>query len=177
MRRVEPDTIWIPPPPPDTVRIFEDRPPPPVGEAASVCLSTGQNVPVVLTAEGDTLVGPDGTSIRELRPVVDFAGAYAGGTPWFERGEDIVFEQRRFYPSGTPFSMDCEQILRVGAYQGVPVFADRSVIRPLDVLFIPVRVGWWQRYVWGGDPSAGHSWRRPGRRAAAESPPNARARQ
>ncbi|NIQ53688.1 MAG: hypothetical protein GWN71_09810, partial [Gammaproteobacteria bacterium] len=44
------------------------------------------------------------------------------------------------------FPVDCRQILRVGIYEGVPVFSTVSARRPLSVLFIPVRPGVWQRY-------------------------------
>lgn len=148
MERVEPDTIWIPPPPPDTVRIVEGEGSPArlEGEAATVCLSTGQAAPIRITAAGDTLVGPAATPIDQLRPVVDFAGGYAFGQGWFESGEDVDFEGASFERSADAFPIECGEILRVGVYQGVPVFADRAALRPLDVIFVPVRVGLWQRY-------------------------------
>jgi len=149
MRRTEPDTIWIPPPPPDTVIVTittATTAPPPVGEEATLCLSTGQNVPIRVTAQGDTLVAPAWVPIRAMRPAVVFAGGYASGAFWFEDDEVIEFEGGDFGKSDDTFPIDCDQILRVGVYEGVPVFADRAAERPLDVLFIPVRVGLWQRY-------------------------------
>lgn len=147
MERVEPDTIRIPPPPPDTVVIdARTAPSEPEGEPATVCLSTGQGAPVRITAAGDTLVGPSGTPIAELRPIVDFAGQYAAGALWYERRDDIQFEGDRFVPVGGPFDITCGEILRVGAYQGIPLFADRDAIRPLEAVFVPVRIGVWQRY-------------------------------
>jgi len=145
---VEPDTIWIPAPPPDTVLVAGGpaSPPPLEGEPAMICLSTGQNAPIQITEAGDTLVGPRGIPIEELRPAVDFAGVYAEATPWFLSGAEVLFEGGRFRQGGAPFAIDCGEILRVGQYQGIPVYADRSVIRPLGVIFIPVRVGLWQRY-------------------------------
>ncbi len=146
MERVEPDTIWIPPPPPDTIVVGETAAPTPVGQPASVCLSTGQNAPIRITEAGDTLVGPSGTPISDLRPVVDFAGGYARGAEWYERGGEILFEGERFVPMGEPFDVDCGQVLRVGSYQGVPVFADRAAVRPIEVLFVPVALGVWRRF-------------------------------
>ena len=146
MERVEPDTIRIPPPPPDTVIVDTRAPVEPEGEPASVCLSTGQSAPVRVTAAGDTLVGPSGTPISELRPIVDFAGQYAAGALWYEQRDDIQFEGDRFVPVGGPFDITCGEILRVGAYQGIPLFADRDAIRPLEEVFVPVRIGVWQRY-------------------------------
>ena len=147
MGRTEPDTIWIPPPPPDTVVIGGVAAPLQLdGEPASVCLSTGQQAPIRITAQGDTLVGPSATPIEALRPVVDFAGGYASGAGWFESDADIVFEGGNFRKTADAFPIECGEILRVGLHQGVPVFADRAALRPLDVIFIAVRVGLWQRY-------------------------------
>jgi hypothetical protein len=149
MRRTQPDTIFIPPPPPDTVFVnlgAGATPTVPEGEPANICLATGRSAQVVITAQGDTLVGPTGVSIQSIRPVVDFVGAYAAGAFWFENGERITFEGANFGRSDDAFPIDCEQILRVGIYQGVPVFAGRDAERPLVVLFIPVRPGMWQRY-------------------------------
>jgi hypothetical protein len=146
MRRAEPDTIFIPPPPPDTVIVQVESAPVPAGERAELCLSTGQNVPVLVTAAGDTLAGPDYAPIRELRPVLDFAGSYASGAFWHESGEPITFEGNVFGRAPDQFPIDCNQILRVGVHQGVPLFADVAAERPLVVLFVPVRPGVWRRY-------------------------------
>jgi len=147
MRRTQPDTIFIPAPPPDTVVVtVGETPPPPEGEATTICLSTGRNAEVVITAQGDTLVGPTAVPIASLRPVVDFVGGYAGGAFWFENGEQVVFEGATFGKSDDAFPIDCDQILRVGVYEGIPVFADRAAERPLVIVFLPVRPGLWQRY-------------------------------
>jgi hypothetical protein len=149
MRRSVPDTIYIPPPPPDTVLI---APAPgagvPVleGTPATICLSTGRNVPIRVTAAGDTLVGPLGTPVREVNPVLVFAGAYAGTAFWYQNEEVIVFEGGDFRPAGDAFPIDCDQILRVGVYQGVPVFAVITAERPLSFVFLPVEPGIWRRY-------------------------------
>jgi hypothetical protein len=148
MRRVEPDTIFIPPPPPDTVRIGV------VGETgellggaeSTICLSTGQNILIRVDAVGDTLVGSGAVPLDDLRPGLDFAGSYAAGAFWYQDDQVIVFEGGDFGKSPDVFPMDCAQILRVGMYQGVPVFAVISARRPLDVIFVPVRPGVWHRY-------------------------------
>lgn len=162
MRRSEPDTIFIPPPPPDTVivNVAGDLLPPVVGEESTVCLSTGQNVPIRTTEQGDTLVGPNWVPVRSMRPAVSFAGAYAEGAFWYEDDQVIVFEGGDFAKSDDLFPIDCIQILRVGLYEGVPVFAVITALRPLDAIFIPVRVGVWQRYERGSLPGA-TEWRGP----------------
>jgi hypothetical protein len=147
MRRVEPDTIYIPPPPPDTVVVeVEGAVVPTDAEEASICLSTGQNVPLLVTAQGDTLIGPDNASLRELRPALGFAGTYAGYAFWYQDDQAIVFEGGDFRKSDDTFPVDCAQILRVGIHEGVPVFAVLDASRPFQVIFIPVSPGVWQRY-------------------------------
>lgn len=148
MRRAEPDTIYIPPPPPDTIVVDTGVRPRVTNEGvpASVCLSTGQNVPIRITSAGDTLVGPEQLPLRDLGPGIVFAGTYAGNAFWYQDDEVIVFEGGDFGKSDDTFPVDCSQILRVGVYEGVPVFAVISASRPLDVIFIPVRPGVWHRY-------------------------------
>ncbi len=148
MRRVEPDTIRIPAPPPDTVIVRSEvtAVPTPVGEDIVVCLATGQNIPLRVTAAGDTLVGPTFAPLESLRPAMTFAGGYAGGAFWYEGNAVITFEGADFGKLGDTFPIDCDQIARVGQNQGVPLFADRAAERPLVILFVPVRPGAWARY-------------------------------
>ena len=148
MARTEPDTIFIPPPPPDTivVRVSAGAAPVLDGVASSICLSTGQNVPVRVTAAGDTLIGPASVPLRSVRPGLVLAGTYAGNAFWYQDGEVVIFEGGDFGQADDVFPIDCDQILRVGVYQGVPVFAVITAQRPLDVIFIPVRPGLWHRY-------------------------------
>ena len=146
MQRMEPDTIFIPPPPPDTVMVGTAAPPVPPGDDAQICLSTGQSVPIRITLAGDTLVGPEYVSLAAVRPLLDFAGAYAGGAFWYENGAPISFEGNVFGRSPDAFPIDCGQVLRVGVHEGVPLFADVAAERPLSMLFVPVRPGVWRRY-------------------------------
>ena len=147
MRRTVPDTVIIPAPPPDTVIVSTGiAAPEPVGDPTTLCLSTGRNVDVYLTTAGDTLVGPGSASLESLRPAMDFAGVYAAGAFWFENSDPILFEEASYGRAPDTFPIDCEQILRVGVYEGIPVFADRSARRPLVVIFVPARPGSWARY-------------------------------
>lgn len=148
MRRTEPDTIYIPPPPPDTVLLDNSLSSlsVEVGEPTSICLATGQNVPVQVNAVGDTLVGTPPVPVGSLRPAMTFAGNYAGSAFWYLDDEVVLFEGGDFQKSHDTFPIDCDQILRVGVFQGVPVFAVISAQRPLEVIFVPVRPGVWQRY-------------------------------
>lgn len=152
MARIEPDTIFMRAPPPDTVivRVPEGAAPVFEGREVNICLSTGQNIPLRVTIAGDTLVGRAGLPIRLLRPGLVFAGRYAGNAFWYQNDEVITFEGDDFARSAETFPIDCDQILRVGVYQGIPIFGVISARRPLDVLFVPVRPGVWHRYERGG---------------------------
>ncbi len=150
MARPAPDTVQLPAPPPDTVVVTREVAPPlPTGTAATICLSTGQNQDILITAEGDTLVGPNRVSVRELGPGVAFAGAYAAGEEWFETDQDIRFERATYSKSGGEIGLDCNDIMRVGEHMGVPLFADRSATQPYQMLYVPVRPGVWQAYETG----------------------------
>lgn len=150
--RVAPDTVRIPAPPPDTVEITR---PLPTGTPASVCLATGENMRVWVSAQGDTLVGPDRSAINTLRPGVTFAGAYAGGADWYAGGTPITFEKTSYNKTGNEVRLDCTQITRVGETMGVPLFAMRGEARPFEVLYVPVRPGIWQAYHVGPRRSRG----------------------
>lgn len=148
--RPGPDTVALPAPPPDTV--FMDRtvePPLPTGTPATLCLATGAAVQVFVTAQQDTLVGPSRTSLADLRPALDFAGAYAGGQDWFTGDESLSLDDREYSKSGETVQLNCANIMQVGEHEGVPVFAERSQERPYDMVYVPVRPGVWQGYEHG----------------------------
>lgn len=148
--RPAPDTVTLPAPPPDTT--FVERmvePELPTGTPTTICLSTGASVQVYVTPQLDTLVGPSRVSVRDLRPGIVFAGVYAENQQWFVDDEEIELERRAFSRSGNPRSLNCNDIMRVGEYEGVPLFAERSAERPLEMIFVPVRPGVWQAYEYG----------------------------
>jgi len=150
LERPQPQVIQLPAPPADTVRITREvERPLPDGTPATVCLATGENADIRVTAQGDTLVGPTRASIKTLRPGVVFAGTYAEGRDWFTSGADITFEKARYTKSGGEVRLDCAQIMRVGENLGVPLFAMRSAERPYQTIYVPVRPGVWQAYQTG----------------------------
>lgn len=148
IERVKPDTIRLPAPPPDTITITREVAAPlPTGQATSICLATGENIEVLVTAQGDTLVGPSRTSIRVLRTAgVVFAGEYAQGRSWFDQDQPITFDNRPFQKSGGEVRLNCPDLMRVGDYQGVPLFVTRGAAAPYPQLYVPVRPGVWQMY-------------------------------
>lgn len=146
MARIEPDTIFIPPPPPDTVIVNVAAAAEPTGEEAALCLSTGQSIPIRLASDGDTLIGPSWISVRAMRPNLVFAGTYAADAFWYRAGQLVEFEGGEFIASPDRFPLECGQVLRVGVFEGVPLFSVVSARRPLNVVFVPVRPGVWHRY-------------------------------
>ena len=149
-RRPAPDTVTLPAPPPDTVVIVreagpgaEDGPP---GTAETLCLATGIGVDVRIAAAGDTLVGPSRVSIGKLRPGLVFAGDYADGREWFSAGGPVRFEDREYARTDGPVRLNCDEIVPVGMYGGVPVFADRAAEPPFEALHVPFRPGIWSTY-------------------------------
>ena len=141
------DTLVLPAPPPDTVVVERAVPPePPAGSSETLCLATGVQATVFLTAAGDTLVGPSRVPLADLRPGIEFAGTYAAGRDWFEQGAPVTLGQAAYERSGGPVRPDCADIVEVGSHDGVPVFAARSAAPPFDEVYVPVRPGLWQRY-------------------------------
>ena len=147
MERFAPDTVVLPAPPPDTVRIeVATLPPGGEGSLVNLCLSTGETVQVRLTPEGDTLIGPDRIPMRTLQPVLDFSGTYAGTAQWFVSGDPISFEGRMYEKMVGQGPVDCEQIMRVGQHLGVGLFTPRNADRPFEIFYVAVRPGVWQTY-------------------------------
>lgn len=145
--RPAPDVVVLPAVPPDTVVVTRvERPSPPVGTAFVLCLSTGDQIDVLLTVAGDTLVGPSQTPLRELRPTVVLAGVYAANRGWFESGEPVTFEERPYGRAGATVGLDCGDIRQVGEHLGVPLFVMGVGGASPGILYVPVRPGVWQRY-------------------------------
>jgi len=138
-----------PPPPPrvDTVTIVREVPPPlPQGTAVEICLSTGYPMRALLTATGDTLVGPTRISIDSLRPGLDFAGTYAHGRAWLTATRPIVFERRNYDRIGQPITLRCDDLKAIGQYDDVPVFAMLDAPSPVEFIYVPIRPGLFQVY-------------------------------
>jgi hypothetical protein len=140
-------SVQLPAPPPDTVVVVREVPPPlPGGTPAVMCLSTGKELLLRVTAQGDTLVGPGRVPIDSLRPGVAFAGVYAGETDWYRDDQPVSVEGRTYERRGAPRRLACDRIEPVAEHRGVPLFAPRGGEIPSRVLYVPVRPGLWQPY-------------------------------
>ncbi|TVP55446.1 MAG: hypothetical protein EA351_10670 [Gemmatimonadales bacterium] len=121
--------------------------PAPAGTPVTLCLATGESVTVYRTADGRTLVGADRIPLEEAGgAAVVFPGNYAEGEGWFVQDEPVEFEERDFLRSGGERELDCADLIRVGAFNAVPLFVSRTSEAPHEWLYVPVRPGIWQLY-------------------------------
>jgi hypothetical protein len=145
--RTPPAAAPAPPPRVDTVTVTREVPAPlPDGTPSQICLSTGFSLPVLIAANGDTLIGDARVSIKQTRPGFVFEGGYAEGRPWFAAGQPISFEKRSYRKDGDPKNLKCEDLKQVGDNSGVPLFAEFSAPPPLEFIFVPIRPGVYQMY-------------------------------
>jgi hypothetical protein len=130
----------------DTMVLTKEVPPPiPQGVAADICLSTGQTARVFISPTGDTLIGPSHVRLRDA-PGVALAGTYAGGLGWFASTDSVTFEKRTYKKFGAPAIKICDDLKRVGDYNGIAVLADVTAPTPLAQIYIPIRPGIFQPY-------------------------------
>lgn len=113
----------------------------PTGDSATICLSTGMPAPVLIAANGDTLIGDARISLKNARPVLSFAGTYAEQWP-----DTVRFERRVYRRSGVVVKRDCDELKHVGEHRGVPIFAEVTAPNPLPAIVVPVRAGVFQNY-------------------------------
>ena len=139
-RRTTPRRATPPPP------VQTEEPQEPELSPTRICLATGQNMDIYLTPQGDTLVGPQRVSVREVGEATAFPGTYATGRGWFVNDEAITVEESSYQKSGAEVGLDCGDLAPIAEYQGVPVFAVRGAARPLEVVYVPVRPGLWLAY-------------------------------
>lgn len=149
-RKPAPDTVTLPAPPPDTVVIVREPAPAgrgaPEGIAETLCLATGTGAEIRITPAGDTLVGPSWASVRELRPGLVFAGTYAKARAWFTANEPVRFGDGDYARTEGGVRLNCDEIVRVGEYGDVPLFANRRAEPPYEFLHVPFRPGIWRTY-------------------------------
>ena len=111
-----------------------------------LCLASGAAIEVLLMSTGDTLIGPDRVPLRDLRPGLVFAGTYARGLPFYEADEPVRLGERPYGKVGGLVSISCGEVIRVGEYGGVPLFAKSGSDRPPARLYVPVLPGSWHAY-------------------------------
>ena len=134
------------PPRVDTVRVTREVAPPlPEGTPLTICLSTGFPLTVLVAANGDTLIGSQRIRVQQVRPGLVFEGNYAGGRPWLDSGV-LTFERRNYMKAGIPHPLKCDDLKEVGAFDGVPLFADLGAPSPVETLLVPLKPGIFQAF-------------------------------
>jgi len=69
----------------------------------------------------------------------------ADNETWFRAGEPITSDGGVYYPTGAPEAFNRYQMVRVGAYRGIPLYAD-TTLEPNSILFVPIAGGRMQPY-------------------------------
>ncbi|HET7273913.1 MAG TPA: hypothetical protein VFI91_01970 [Longimicrobiaceae bacterium] len=129
-----------PPPPPAPA-----PPPPPAERDIRVCVIEGPAIvdvdAVYVPATGDTVVVVDGVRrpFSEAYPAV--APAYAASTTWFINNDSIQVMDNDYVKFGVTRVVPATRLQRVGAYEGVGIFAETGAETPQQILYVPVRPG------------------------------------
>ena len=132
----------------DTVTVTKEVPPPlPRGDSTDICLSNGMTARVLVSANGDTLIGDARVRLREVQPVLAFAGSYAADQDWYTRTDTIRFENKVYRQAGGAMKRACDELKLVGDYRGVSVFASVTEPQGLPTIVLPVRPGMFQNYI------------------------------
>ena len=140
----------------DTVTVTKEVAAPlPTGDTATICLSTGVTVQVLVSARGDTLVGDARIPVKAVRPVLSFQGAYASDQDWYEHADTLRFENRLYRRAGLARKRDCDELKLVGDFKGVPLFADVTAAQKLPMIVVPVSPGIFQPYMNTTPPATG----------------------
>jgi len=110
----------IPPPPPP-----EPLPPPPPPPEPAPPMAAPEPAPVCRVEGGQVVTTPGQGE------------AGAGMASWFVNGEPVTFNGRRYVKYGLPRVLGATDVVSVGTYQGVAVFAEPSAdrMRP-EVIYI-----------------------------------------
>ncbi len=67
-------------------------------------------------------------------------GPYAEGTAWYTEGADIEWHGQRYERDGLPRVLSPTDVVSVGTYEGVPLFAEGLGEEAPEVLYVPVRM-------------------------------------
>ena len=131
-----------PPPPPQPLPPTAPPPPPPppprppvTAREIRVCVvQHGMATEVTARfdpATGDTTFGAPGLPVPA-------GNEYAAGEPWFIQEEPIVVNGVQY---ALPRVLGVNDVVRVGEYRGIPVFAAAGTADPPLVVYVPVRPG------------------------------------
>lgn len=134
-----PDTAPPPAPaPPEAVCRPESIPGHPHASVTPCVVRNGRMEEV--SADYDAATGDTTVNGRPVREVYPATAEHAAAAPWFVNNEPIIFRDRRYVRYALPRTLGPAEVVPVGSYQGVTVFAEPGLedARVFEVLFLPV---------------------------------------
>ena len=116
----------------------------PEGREIRVCILQGGELQTVSAtyrpATGDT-VAMSGGRERAFAEAYPSERGYATRTGWFMNNRPVSFMDRSYVRVGLTRIIPSEELIRIGEYQGVPLFGEARTGSPPEVLYVPVRPG------------------------------------
>ncbi len=88
------------------------------------------------SATSDSLV--NGRPFHEVFPLT---AEYASTARWYHANEPIVVAGRRYIKYGLPRILGTRDVMLVGSYQGVSVFAEPPSAGRTEIIYLPIEVG------------------------------------
>ena len=116
----------------------------PEGREIRVCILQGGELQTVSAtyrpASGDTVAMRGGRE-RAFADAYPVGREYAARTGWFMNNRPVSFMDRSYVRVGLTRIIPSEELIRIGEYQGIPLFGEARTGAPPDVLYVPVRPG------------------------------------
>jgi hypothetical protein len=128
------------PPPPPVRLVAEPPPPPPALEEVRMCVVHEGRV-LEVTALRDPATGATTYQGQSFAAAFPEVGQYAADHAFFVDDVPVQYGGRRYVRFGTPRVLMPTDVVNVGEFQGVPVFAETDATRAAEIVYLPVRAG------------------------------------
>lgn len=92
---------------------------------------------VVLALFMIAIVSPRPSAAQVYRTETPAPSTTAAGAAWQAAGEPIFHAGNVYYPAGATVFFDGKIMVRTGAYEGVPLYADVT-LEPFSIVYVPV---------------------------------------
>lgn len=94
-------------------------------------------IPIRVTSGGRDTLTADGQPLSAVTRASD----YAAGTEWYQRKEPILFRGLQHVQYGLPRTFAATDLVRVGEYRGVGIYAEPGYTFANTFVYIPDRPG------------------------------------
>lgn len=84
-----------------------------------------------------SLIGPQGAQAQVYRHETPPPAVTAASASWQAAGEPIFHAGNVYYPAGATVFFDGRIMVRTGAYEGVPLYADVT-LEPFSIVYVPI---------------------------------------